>query len=117
MSCSYNMLTKTAIFDPKKDDIFDVLTELASIDADFNGENGDEYTSDEALEAGFESDLEYYKHLNPRPDYNNQTEVEKYLETFLDELSSFNGYIYASVINIEYNDYYKFYLITYAQVE
>lgn len=36
------------------------LKELFSFDADFNGDNGLEYTSQKALDSGFESDIDYF---------------------------------------------------------
>lgn len=38
------------------------IRELFSGDADWNGENGLEYTSEEAKKSGFESDLDYDVH-------------------------------------------------------
>ena len=45
-----------------KDDLEALLTSLGDLDADYSGENGEDYLSEEALEAGFESDAAYDAH-------------------------------------------------------
>ena len=45
------------------EDIVGALIELAEIDADFNGENGEEYLWDRAKDAGYKTNAEYLANL------------------------------------------------------
>ena len=54
------MVLKTIkICEKTKDAFYNALRELAIIDNDFNGKNGDEYLWDEAKESGYQSNLEF----------------------------------------------------------
>ena len=50
----------TLLVDGTREDIYDALRTFASVDNDFNGENGEEYLVDQAKAKGFASNLEYY---------------------------------------------------------
>lgn len=54
------MVLKTIkISDKTRDAFYNALRELATIDDDFNGKNGDEYLWDEAKESGYQSNLDF----------------------------------------------------------
>lgn len=63
------------------------LSSIADFDMDFNGENGEDYTWDEALENGFESNLEYL--INEVKDIEDDEECVK---TFFKEWLDNDGY-------------------------
>lgn len=50
----------TLLVDGTREDIYDALRSFASVDSDFNGENGEECLVDPAKAKGFASNLEYY---------------------------------------------------------
>ena len=72
------MLKTLGIQEHTRECLIDCLYYLSSsLNCDFNGDNGEEYTSDEALEKGFESDLEYYA------DMYKDLEEEEFLTTMI----------------------------------
>ena len=63
------------------------LRNIANFDMDFNGENGEDYTWEEALENGFESNLEYV--IDGVKDIENDEEC---VRTFFEEWMENDGY-------------------------
>ena len=59
---------------------------LFDVNNDFNGVNGKDFTSREALDAGFESDLEYVSDLIVSSDVGCRKSVEFVVQSFLSEL-------------------------------
>ena len=68
-------------------DLLNTLRNIADFDMDFNGDNGEDYTWEEALENGFESNLEYV--LNIVEDIENDEECVK---AFFEEWMENDGY-------------------------
>ena len=60
MSRKEDLTHTTLLVDGTREDIYDALRTFASVDNDFNGENGEEYLIDPAKKKGFDSNLEYY---------------------------------------------------------
>lgn len=63
-----------------REDLLKALASMSDFDCDFNGENGIDYTWEEALNKGFESNLEYL--LDKVKDIKNDVEC---VEAFVDE--------------------------------
>ena len=63
------------------EDIVGALIDLAEIDADFNGENGEEYLWDRAKNAGYETNAEYLANLVVSKD----NDFESCVKTYVDE--------------------------------
>ena len=60
MSREYSLVTKLEkVKAGDRNSLLCALRSIADFDCDFNGENGEDYTWDDALENGFESNLEY----------------------------------------------------------
>jgi len=70
-----------------RENLLCVLRNIADFDMDFNGDNGEDYTWEEALENGFESNLEYV--LNIIEDIENDEECVK---AFFEEWMENDGY-------------------------
>ena len=68
-------------------DLLNTLRNMADFDMDFNGDNGEDYTWEEALEKGFESNLEYV--IDEVKDIENDEECVK---TFFEEWMENDGY-------------------------
>ena len=68
-------------------DLLETLRNIADFDMDFNGENGEDYTWEEALENGFESNLEYV--INIVEDIENDEEC---VRAFFEEWMENDGY-------------------------
>lgn len=72
--------------------------DLADTDADFSGENGDDYLRDEVREAGYESNAEYYAEKVIKEGIENgQTQVqmlENYLGVWIGGDSYYKEYDY-----------------------
>ncbi len=60
MRCNGTILKTAKAEDFTKENIKKALIELASCDSDFSGDNGAEYLTKEALEAGAKSNAEYF---------------------------------------------------------
>lgn len=89
------MTIYTGIISKNLDEAKKDLFEFASFDMDLSGENGIEYTSDKAIENGFESELDYILSL-----HNN---VEDLIRAVLDSLcKSFDSV--ADYIDYKYID-------------
>lgn len=90
MSREYSLYT--SLIEVEKDNrksLLEALENLSHFDCDFNGENGTEYTWEETLEAGFESNLEYV--LDTVKDIKNDVEcVEKFISMWMDEDSYYH---------------------------
>jgi len=70
-----------------------LLLELADIgDDDFIGNNGEDYTWDDALDAGFDSTQEYVLSLLEKSDLRGEALVSKYLSYWLENDSYYTGY-------------------------
>lgn len=71
--------------------LLDALIGISGFDLDFNGENGDDYTWDIALENGFESNLEYL--INEVKDIEDDKEcVDTFIEEWIDKDSYYDQY-------------------------
>ncbi len=73
-----------------KESIICALNEIASIDHDFNGENGSEYLWEEA--EGYESNMDYV--ADTIEGYTPQALVYKYLSMWLGRDNYYNSYDY-----------------------
>lgn len=67
--------------------LLDALIGISEFDLDFNGENGDDYTWDIALENGFESNMDYL--INEVKDIEDDEEC---VDTFVEEWCSKDSY-------------------------
>lgn len=94
-----------------REDLLETLRSLADFDNDFNGVNGIDYTWKEAIENGFESNLEYL--LNEVKDIKDDKEcVEEFVDGWIksdinyyhdynvDYLIDENGCIYAIALAV-----------------
>ena len=99
MSCSLNL--KTKIIDTAKDEKI-LLEELKGLfDDDFNGNNGEEYTSEEAISKGYNSNLSCCFDLLKKEVSDALPLVEKYF------------HVIQKLIDMNYSDsYYKGYAYT-----
>lgn len=86
------------------------LSRIFGDDEDFNGNNGKDFTSQEALDNGFSSDLEYHTFMAEEL-YQNDT--EKIAEHVLDKFMHMNKSYYEMEIDVTENgtqtivSYYK----------
>ena len=88
-SVSLNM----AVIDIKDESsIRDGLVSLAASDCDFNGENGLDYVSDAAREAGYESDAEYYAGLVMKEFSQIENRINKFLEYWMGHDTYYDDY-------------------------
>ena len=73
-----------------REDKEEILNALSSMytDEDFNGNNGEEYTWESALEEGFESNQEYLVNWLRK----SELKEEKLIEEFVDEWLGNDGY-------------------------
>lgn len=67
------------------------LSQIFGFDEDFNGNNGEEFTSQEAIDNGFESDLEYHTY-EAEELYPN--DIEKMINHVLEEFLEINENYY-----------------------
>lgn len=83
MSREYNLYSSlVGVEKGNREDLLKALKNLGEFDCDFNGENGTEYTWEEALEQGFESNLEYV--LNEIKNIENDVDcVEKFISMWM----------------------------------
>ena len=75
-----------------KESIINALNEIASIDCDFNGENGEEYLWEEAKAKGYKSNMDYVSHTVDG--YTSQAIVYKYLSMWLGRDNYYSSYDY-----------------------
>ena len=73
-----------------KEDLFNFVTDF---DGDLSGQNGEEFTSDEALEAGFECTMEYFLSESAKE----TTTVESFIEHVMEKVErTYSGYDFAA---------------------
>jgi len=74
--------------------------EMLDFDEDINGNNGDEYTSEEALKRGFESTLEMILHDTEKrtKNYKGEKKVNAFVDTFLENLQNTDGHYEGSEV-------------------
>ena len=70
------------------------LEEIASIDCDFNGENGDEYLSDEAKAKGYKTNFDYAFDTCAELNENDEKLVEEFFKEWLDFNCYWENYSY-----------------------
>lgn len=75
-------LTTAVVKKNTRQGLLDALKELANIDADFNGENGEEYLWDNARESGYESNADYL--INDIKDIKDDEElINEYIDRWI----------------------------------
>lgn len=77
----------TLLVDGTREDIYDALRSFASVDNDFNGENGEKYLVDQAKAKGFNSNLEYY--INELDQYKDDEQAVRF---FMDKWLGCDNY-------------------------
>ena len=84
------ILKKFEIDSPK--DIVNALVSLAEIDADFNGENGEEYLWEIAKTAGYETNADYLANTIVKSDHDFESCVRTYVDEWIGKDFYYKGY-------------------------
>lgn len=79
-----------------RNEILDELSRLYT-DDDFNGENGIDYVSDEAKEAGYESDQEFVIDQLEKTDLEGFALIEAFCESWFSSSSYYSNYDFEGV--------------------
>ena len=92
MSMSRDITLATAI--ANKGEIEDALLKLSEFDADFSGDNGDEYLWDIAREKGFETNAEYL--ISTLKDVESpERKAEEFFKGWIEDDGYYQDYQYA----------------------
>lgn len=81
-----------------KESVIQALCEISNFDNDFNGENGEEYLTDNALAEGFKSNQEYVCSLMENYD-NLRSIIARFFEEWLDHDNYYELYTYEIIEN------------------